>query len=78
VAPAARFIAATETACRRRGRWRVTLTARGATSRADVALTMGIVAWLADGAVVRQDNYVEWAECVEALGLDDVAPVASD
>jgi ketosteroid isomerase-like protein len=57
---------------------RVTLTARGATSGADVARTMGIVAWLADGAVVRQDNYLEWAECVEALGLDDVAPVASD
>jgi ketosteroid isomerase-like protein len=49
---------------------RVTLTARGATSGADVAQTMGIVSWLADGAIVRQDNYYEWSECVAALGLD--------
>ncbi len=50
---------------------RVTLTARGATSGVDVAQTMGIVSWLAGGAVVRQDNYWGWSECVEALGLDD-------
>jgi ketosteroid isomerase-like protein len=53
---------------------RVTLRARGATSGADVAMTMGIVSWLADGAIVRQDNYYQWSECVEALGLEDVAP----
>jgi ketosteroid isomerase-like protein len=56
---------------------RVTLTARGATSGADVAQTMGIVAWFADGAVVRQDNYYRWSDCVEALGLDDVAAAVS-
>ncbi len=55
---------------------RVTLTARGTASGADVAQTMGIVSWLADGAIVRQDNYWEWSECVEALGLDD-DPLAS-
>lgn len=53
---------------------RVTLTARGATSGAGVAQTMGIVSWLAGGAVVRQDNYYHWSDCVEALGLDDVTP----
>ena len=52
---------------------RVTLTARGATSGADVAMTMGIVSWVADGTIARQDNYTEWAECGEALGLDEVA-----
>jgi ketosteroid isomerase-like protein len=56
---------------------RVTLAARGATSGADVAMTMGIVSWYADGAVVRQDNYYEWSECVKALGLDDVEGAAS-
>ena len=55
---------------------RVTLTARGATSGADVAMTMGIVSWLADdGAVLRQDNYTEWAECIRALKLHDAAAV---
>lgn len=53
---------------------RVTLTARGATSGADFSQTMGIVSWLADGAIVRQDNYLQWPACVEALGLDDGAP----
>jgi ketosteroid isomerase-like protein len=53
---------------------RMTVSARGGTSGANVAQTMGIVSWLADGAVVRQDNYWQWSECVEALGLDDVAP----
>lgn len=57
---------------------RLALTARGATSGADVAQTMGIVSWFADGVVVRQDNYWEWSECVEALGLDDVAPARRD
>jgi ketosteroid isomerase-like protein len=52
---------------------RVTLTARGAASGADVAQTMGIVVWLVDGVVVRQDNYWEWSACLDALGLDDVA-----
>jgi ketosteroid isomerase-like protein len=56
---------------------RVTLTARGAASGADVAQTMGIVAWLADGVVVRQDNDWEWSACLEALRLDDVAPTVS-
>jgi ketosteroid isomerase-like protein len=56
---------------------RLTLTARGATSGADVAQTLGAVVWFADGAIVRQDNYWEWAECVEALGLDDLAPAVS-
>jgi ketosteroid isomerase-like protein len=53
---------------------RVTLTARGATSGADVAQTIGVVNWVADGAIMRQDNYWEWSKCVEALGLDDSAP----
>jgi hypothetical protein len=52
---------------------RVTLTARGAASGVDVTRTMGIVSWFGDGAIVRQDNYWDWSECVEALGLDDVA-----
>jgi ketosteroid isomerase-like protein len=52
---------------------RTTLTAQGATSRADVALTGGLVCWIRDGVIVRQDNYWEWSECVEALGLDDGA-----
>lgn len=52
---------------------RVTVAARGAASGADVAMTMGIVSWLADGAIVRQDNYYQWSECVKALGLDEVA-----
>jgi ketosteroid isomerase-like protein len=56
---------------------RITLTARGATSGADVAQSMGIVSWVADGAIVRQDNYWEWSECVEALGLRDIAPAGS-
>jgi ketosteroid isomerase-like protein len=56
---------------------RVKVAARGATSGADVAMTMGIVSWVADGAVVRQDNYTEWAECVKALGLDEVGSAAS-
>jgi hypothetical protein len=38
---------------------------------------MGIVSWVGDGAVVRQDNYTEWAECVKALGLDEVAAAVS-
>jgi ketosteroid isomerase-like protein len=57
---------------------RVTLTARGAASGAAVAQTMGIVHWLGpDGAVVRQDNYWEWSECLKALGLEDTAPAVA-
>jgi ketosteroid isomerase-like protein len=56
---------------------RMTVTAQGATSGADVAQTMGIVSWLADGAVARQDNYWEWSDCVEALGLDAVGDVSA-
>ena len=52
---------------------RVKLTARGASSGADVAMTMGIVSWVRDGTIVRQDNYTEWTECVHALGIHDVA-----
>jgi ketosteroid isomerase-like protein len=52
--------------------WRVTLTARGATSGADVVQTCGFVQWFADGELVRSDAYWKWSECVEALGLDDV------
>jgi ketosteroid isomerase-like protein len=54
---------------------RVTLTAQGARSGLDVAQTMGIVAWFANGAIVRQDNYWQWSECVEALGLDERSAV---
>ena len=57
--------------------WRVLLTARGATSGASVAQTMGFVQWWADGVLVRQDAYFEWSECAEALGLDDVAKAVS-
>jgi ketosteroid isomerase-like protein len=56
--------------------WRVTLTARGATSGADVAQTMGFVHWWADGAIVRSDAYWKWPECVAALGLDDALAVS--
>jgi ketosteroid isomerase-like protein len=56
---------------------RLTLSARGATSGADVAQTMGIVSWFADGAIVRQDNYWQWSDCVKALRLDDLAPAVS-
>ena len=51
---------------------RMTVIAQGAASGADVAQTMGIVTWFADGAVARQDNYWEWSDCVEALGLEEV------
>lgn len=57
--------------------WRVKVTARGATSGADVSHTSGFVHWLADGLVVRQDVYQEWSECIEALGLDEAAPAVS-
>ncbi len=53
--------------------WRVRLTARGATSGASVDRTCGFVQWFADGALVRSDAYFQWSDCVEALGLDDVA-----
>jgi hypothetical protein len=53
---------------------RVTLAARGAASGADVGMNMGVVSWVAGGAIVRQDNYYQWSECIEALGLEDVAP----
>lgn len=56
---------------------RVTLAARGAASGAGVAMTMGIVSWLADGVVVRQDNYYQWSECVKARGLAEVATAVS-
>ena len=57
--------------------WRVRLSARGASSGANVAQTCGFVHWLADGMVVRSDAYREWSECVEALGLGDVATAVS-
>ena len=40
-------------------------------------MNMGVVSWLADGAIVRQDNYYQWSECVEALSLDEVARTVS-
>jgi ketosteroid isomerase-like protein len=52
---------------------RVTTTARGASSGAEVTLTAGYALWTADGAVVRQDFYWDWSACVEALGLSDQA-----
>jgi len=51
---------------------RVTTTARGASSGAEVTLTAGYALWT-DGAVVRQDFYWDWSACVEALGLSDQA-----
>ena len=57
--------------------WRVRLTARGASSGANVAQTCGFVQWLADGMVVRSDAYREWSDCVEALGLNDLAMAVS-
>jgi ketosteroid isomerase-like protein len=48
---------------------RLTLSARGVASGADVAQTMGIVMWFRNGAIVRQDNYYDWAECASAIGL---------
>ena len=57
--------------------WRVRLTARGARSGASVDQTCGFVQWLADGAIVRSDAYWHWSECVEALGLQDIARTVS-
>ena len=57
--------------------WRVTVTARGASSGAGASQTCGFVQWVADGVIVRQDAYWEWSECVEALGLGDVATAVS-
>ena len=57
--------------------WRVRLSARGASSGANVAQTCGFVQWLADGMVVRSDAYREWSDCVEALGLNDLAMAVS-
>jgi ketosteroid isomerase-like protein len=53
--------------------WRVRLTARGATSGVSVDQTCGFVQWWADGALVRSDAYWQWSECIETLGLDEVA-----
>jgi ketosteroid isomerase-like protein len=49
---------------------RIMLTARGASSGAEVTQTTGYIFYLGDGAIVRQDFYWDWSECVEALGLD--------
>ena len=57
--------------------WRVRLSARGASSGANVAQTCGFVQWLADGMVVRSDAYREWSDCVDALGLNDLAMAVS-
>jgi ketosteroid isomerase-like protein len=57
--------------------WRVRLSARGASSGANVTETFGFVQWVADGVVVRSDAYREWSDCVEALGLGDVATAVS-
>ncbi|MDQ3571737.1 MAG: hypothetical protein M3383_02620 [Actinomycetota bacterium] len=53
--------------------WRVRLTARGASSGVSVNQTSGFVQWWADGALVRSDAYYQWSECIEALGLDNIA-----
>jgi ketosteroid isomerase-like protein len=53
---------------------RIKVTARGTSSGAAVAKTEGHVMHFADGAVVRQDQHWDWAELVDALGLDDHAP----
>jgi ketosteroid isomerase-like protein len=52
---------------------RVTSTGLGASSGAEVTHSWGSVYYLGDGAVVRQDFYWDWSECVEALGLDAIA-----
>jgi ketosteroid isomerase-like protein len=57
--------------------WRVRLTARGASSGASIHQTCGFVQWFSDGAIVRSDAYWQWSECVEALGLQDLARTAS-
>ena len=48
---------------------RFTGTSRGAASGAEVAATSGVVYYLKNGTVVRQDFYWEWADCAAALGL---------
>jgi ketosteroid isomerase-like protein len=56
---------------------RLTILAQGASSGAEVVQTTGNVYYLRDGAVVRQDFYWDWSECVEALGLFAAAPANS-
>jgi ketosteroid isomerase-like protein len=56
---------------------RLKILAVGASSGAEVAQTTGNVYYFRDGAVVRQDIYWDWSECVEALGLSAVAPANS-
>lgn len=56
---------------------RVTITARGATSGADVSQTAGVVDWWADDVIVRHDTYWDWSECRAVLGLDEAAMAAS-
>jgi ketosteroid isomerase-like protein len=52
---------------------RIMLTSRGASSGAEVTQTTGYIFYTVDGAIMRQDFYMEWSECVEALGLDAIA-----
>jgi ketosteroid isomerase-like protein len=55
---------------------RITTTARGASSGAEVTQTAGYVFHSVDGAVVRQDFYWNWTDCVEALGLAAAVPAS--
>ena len=57
--------------------WRVRLTARGESSGASINQTCGFVQWLADGMIVRSDAYYQWSDCVDALGLDEIARTVS-
>jgi ketosteroid isomerase-like protein len=56
---------------------RLKILALGARSGAEVAQTTGNVYYFRDGAVVRQDFYWDWSECLEAVRLSAAAPAIS-
>lgn len=51
---------------------RFELVLRGGSSGAEVVQTSGIVTYIVDGLLLRQDWYWHWHECVAALALDGV------
>jgi ketosteroid isomerase-like protein len=57
---------------------RLRTTSRGAASGAEVSATAGVVYFVPDGTVIRQDFYWDWAECAAALGLEQLAARSSD
>jgi ketosteroid isomerase-like protein len=57
---------------------RLRTTSRGRASGAEVSATTGVVYFVPDGTVVRQDFYWDWAECAAALGLEQLAAGSSE